>query len=510
MIDGTGRPPVRDCSVILEGERIVASGRKGEVEVPRDAEIIDASGGTLLPGFIDAHTHFLWMGIGMVRFVDMSSARSLSEALIQVESRLRETPKGEWVLGRGWDESKWPERRYITKEDIDPFSPNHPVMLTRVDGHLVTLNSKALELAGITRDTPDPPGGKIDRDPAGEPTGILRDASHLVERVIPPPSMEIALEGLRMACDLALSLGCTGIHDAGLDSFGLEAYQTALEKGILKVRAYLMVRGETAKAAEGLSLRTGFGSDFLRLGSVKLIMDGSLGARTAALFEPYQDDPSTKGLLVTRPEDLEEEARRAHRKGFQVAIHAIGDRGIEHSINIIERILRESPRRDHRHRIEHCEVMTTNQIERLRQLGIIASMQPNFVGEWSGPGGMYEARLGAERLRMNNPYRALLDEGIHVAFGSDCMPFNPIYGLWSALNHPVKESRIGLVEAVRCYTLEAAYASFMEDLTGSIEPGKLADIVILDEDLTSIMPDRVRDVKVRMTIVNGKILYSKD
>ncbi|MBS7637358.1 amidohydrolase family protein, partial [Candidatus Bathyarchaeota archaeon] len=178
--------------------------------------------------------------------------------------------------------------------------------------------------------------------------------------------------------------------------------------------------------------------------------------------------------------------------------------------NIIERILRESPRRDHRHRIEHCEVMTTNQIERLRQLGIIASMQPNFVGEWSGPGGMYEARLGAERLRMNNPYRALLDEGIHVAFGSDCMPFNPIYGLWSALNHPVKESRIGLVEAVRCYTLEAAYASFMEDLTGSIEPGKLADIVILDEDLTSIMPDRVRDVKVRMTIVNGKILYSKD
>jgi predicted amidohydrolase YtcJ len=510
LIDGTGRPPIHDSSIVLGGGRIIASGRRGEVEVPRDAEIIDASRGTVLPGFIDAHTHFLWMGIGMVRFVDMSSAQSLSEALSQVGSRLKMTPMGEWVLGRGWDESKWPEKRYITKEDIDPFSPHHPVMLTRVDGHLVTLNSKALELAGITRDTPDPPGGRIDRDPSGDPTGILRDARQLVERVIPPPTMETALEGLRRACDLALSLGCTGIHDAGLDPFGLEAYQTALDRGILKLRAYLMVRGDAAKASEALGIRTGFGCEFLKLGSVKLIMDGSLGARTAALFEPYEDDPSTRGLLVSKPEELEEEARRAHGRGFQIAIHAIGDRGIEHSINIIEKVLRESPRRDHRHRIEHCEVLTTTQIERLRQLGIIASMQPNFVGEWSGPGGMYEARLGAERLRLNNPYRALLDEEVHVAFGSDCMPFNPIYGLWSAVNHPIRESRIGLVEAVRCYTLEAAYAAFMEELTGSIEPGKLADIVILDEDLTKIRPERIREVKVRMTIVNGKILYAKD
>jgi predicted amidohydrolase YtcJ len=186
LIDGTGRPPIHDSSIVLGGGRIIALGRRGEVEIPRGAEIIDASGGTVLPGFIDAHTHFLWMGIGMVRFVDMSSAQSLSEALSLVESRLKETPTGEWVLGRGWDESKWPEKRYITKEDVDPFSPHHPVMLTRVDGHLVTLNSKALELAGITRDTPDPPGGRIDRDPAGDPTGVLRDARQLVERVIPP------------------------------------------------------------------------------------------------------------------------------------------------------------------------------------------------------------------------------------------------------------------------------------------------------------------------------------
>ena len=509
LIDGTGRPPVKDSVVVIDSDWIVAVGRRGEMAVPGDAEVIDASGRTVLPGLIDAHTHFLWMGVAMIRQVDLSGAASLSDAVELVRAWVAATPEGEWVMGRGWDESRWAERRYITKEDLDPLSPHHPLMLTRVCGHLITLNSKALELAGITRETPDPPGGRIDRGPDGEPTGILRDARHLVEEVIPPVTEEVALEGLRRACERALSLGCTGIHDAGLDAFSIGIYQSALERGLLKVRASLMMADPVFKAAADLVVRTDL-NEMLRLGPAKLFIDGSIGARTAALFEPYADDPSTKGLVMMTPEELTERVRAAHRHGLQVAVHAIGDRGIEHALNAVEEALREAPRKGHRHRIEHCEVPTAYQIERMRELGIVASVQPNFGGEWSGPEGLYEARLGARRLRQNNPYRLLLDEGVRVAFGSDCMPFNPLYGIWSAVNHPIRASRITLEEAVRCYTLDAAYASFEEDLKGSVEPGKLADITILDGDLTETPADQIRDVPVYMTIVGGKILHRRE
>lgn len=510
LIDGTGRPPIKNSVVVLDGDWINAVGRRGEVDVPSGAEILDTSGKTVLPGLIDAHTHFLNMGVRMIQYIDLSGTASLKDALKLVKARVDAAKKGEWVRGRGWDESKWPERAYITKEDLDPFSPDHPIVLRRICGHMITLNTRALELAAITRETPDPPGGQIDRGSDGEPTGILRDASHLVDKVIPPVTAEIALEGLKLACDHALSLGCTGIHDAHVDAFDIGVYQKALEQGILRVRAYLMLSQGAQKAAQDLGLKTGFGNEMLMLGPAKLLIDGSLGARTAALFEPYEDEPATKGLLLMEPEELIEKAKAAHRHGLQAAIHAIGDRGIEHAINAIAEALREAPRKDHRHRIEHCEVLTAHQIERIRELGIVASMQPNFVGEWSGPDGMYEARLGDGRLRLNNPYRLLLDEGVRVAFGSDCMPFNPLYGVWSAVNHHIRESRITLEEAVRCYTLESAYASFEEDLKGSIEPGKLADIAILDGDLTEIPVDQIKDLPVYMTIVGGKILYKRE
>jgi hypothetical protein len=247
----------------------------------------------------------------------------------------------------------------------------------------------------------------------------------------------------------------------------------------------------------------------IKIGCSKLLMDGSLGARTAALFEPYTDEPSTKGLLLMPLEKLVEKAKTAHLNGSQIAIHAIGDLAIENVLNSYQEALKAKPRKDHRHRIEHCEILTASQIERIKELGIIPAMQPNFVGEWAGPGGMYEQRLGPERNRLNNPYRTLLDEGITVCFGSDGMPFNPIYGLWSAVNHGIKESRVSLVEAVKCYTLNGAYASFEEDLKGSIEPGKLADIAVIDSDLTKTPPEEIKDAKVYMTLVNGKILYHK-
>jgi predicted amidohydrolase YtcJ len=245
----------------------------------------------------------------------------------------------------------------------------------------------------------------------------------------------------------------------------------------------------------------------IKIGPTKLLMDGSLGARTAALFEPYTDEPSTKGLLIMPPEVLNEKAITAHRYGNQLAIHAIGDYAIECVINSIQSAIKDKPRKDHRHRIEHCEILTANQIERVKELGIITAVQPNFVGEWAGPGSMYEQRLGEGRNRFNNPYRLMIDEGITIAFSSDSMPFNPIYGIWSALNHGIKNARIKLTEAIKCYTLNGAYASFEEDIKGSVEPGKLADIAVIDCDLTEIKPEDINNAKVWMTIVNGKIRY---
>ena len=271
-----------------------------------------------------------------------------------------------------------------------------------------------------------------------------------------------------------------------------------------------MIKREAAKAASKLGIVTGFGDDFLRIGSAKLLMDGSLGARTAALFEPYTDEPSTKGFLSMKPEALTELVIDSHDHEHQIAIHAIGDLAIEHSINSIQEALRRNPRKNHRHRIEHCEIMTTHNIERIKQLGIVPNMQPNFIGEWSGPGSMYNQRLGDKRERMSNPYRWMLDEDIPIAFGSDGMPFDPIYGVWSAVNHPIRFNRITLEEAVKCYTLNAAHAGFNEDKVGSIEPGKLADIAVFDKDLTEIPKEEIRDAKCFMTIVSGKILYHKD
>ncbi|UCH57244.1 MAG: amidohydrolase [Candidatus Bathyarchaeota archaeon] len=509
LIDGTGNPPVKDSVVLVKDGLIIAVGERGEVEIQEGAEIIEASGMTVLPGLIDAHTHFLWMGLRMMRTIDLSDTRSIEETVEKVRRKLEETKKGEWMLGRGWDDSKWEERRFVNKWDLDPFSPDNPVVLTRICGHMVTLNSRALEIAGITRETPNPIGGQIDKGDDGEPTGVLRDARQLINPFIPLATEGQVIEGIRRACDHALSLGCTGIHDAGLRGSEIKAYQDALEQGVLKIRVTIMWRVELSDSMEALGFQTGFGNEMIRLGPAKLFIDGSLGARTAALFDPYEDDPSTKGLLMMPAEKLNEKVKRIHRLGSQVAVHAIGDYGIELAINAVEEALRDSPRKDHRHRIEHCEILSSSQIERIKQLSIVASVQPNFVCEWSGPDGLYEARLGKRRLRQNNPYRALLDEGVRIPFGSDCIPLHPLYGIHSAVNHPIRNSRISLEEAVKGYTLDAAYASFEEDLKGSVESGKLADIVILERDLTEVQAQEIKDIPVYMTIIGGKILYSR-
>lgn len=510
LIDGTGAEPVQNSVIIIEDEYITAVGKQGEIDIPQGSEVYNLTGMTVTPGLIDSHCHFQRMGVDMKVKTQLNDTKSLSEALLRVKHKVKQTKPGEWVLGKGYDEAKWPENRYINKYDLDKWSPDNPVVLTRICGHLVSANSMAMELAGISKDTPKPDGGQIDRDENGEPTGVFRDCSYLLYRIIPPYTEEMLADGILTASNFALSLGCTGVHDAGVGPVGIRGYQQANRDGRLKVRAYTMIVRNSHQSAYGAGLMTGFGDPMLRIGSMKLLLDGSLGARTAALFEPYEDEPSTKGLLLEDPEVMTELVKAAHVNGSQAAIHAIGDLAIEHAINCIQEAVRVNPRKDHRHRIEHCEILSSQQIERIRQLGIVPDMQPNFIGEWSGPGSMYNQRLGDKRERMSNPYRYMLDEGIPIAFGSDGMPFSPIYGLWSAVNHPIKHNRITLHEAVKCYSLNAAYASFQEDYVGSVEPGKLADIAVFDRDLTEIPIGEIKDAECYMTLVNGKILYHKE
>ncbi|MGD2142164.1 MAG: amidohydrolase [Candidatus Bathyarchaeota archaeon] len=521
IIDGTGRLPIPDGAVVTQGSKIVAVGPSEDMTISPAAEVINVEGKTIIPGFIDSHTHFILMGVRTLTNLDLSKTRSLEEVLDLIEARVPNVPGGEWLEGHGWDESAWPEKRYPTRYDLDSVSPQIPVILTPYYGHLVSVNSLALEVADVNKDTPDPPGGEVVKDPeTGEPTGILRDeAIGLMEKARPPTTAEASLQGLRKACEIALTWGCTSIHELGADTTQLSTYQKARKDGTLRVRAYVMPTArfteEYLDSLEVLGIHTGFGDEHYRIGAAKIYSDGSMGARTAVLTEPYADDPTARGLHTLNPEELRKRVTKAHGIGMQIAIHAIGDGGIEAALDAYEAALEEYPREDHRHRIEHCEILTGEQIQRIKRLKIIPSMQPNFAGEWGGPGGMYEQRLGPKRVKMNNPYRRLLDEGIQIAFGSDCgycppWPMNPLYGLWAAVNHPLEESRISLEEAVRAYTLDAAYSSFDEKIKGSLEPGKLADIAILSHDLTAIDPDEIKNVTVDITMVGGKIEHKTD
>ncbi len=518
LIDGTGKQPIPDSLIIISGNRIAQVGIVGEFDIPKHAKVIDTTGKTIIPSFIDSHTHFVLMGVRTITSLDLSKTKSISEVVNEVMSKIKDLPEGTWLTGHGWDESSWKEKRYPTKNDLDPISPENPVVLTPCYGHLMTVNTQALKLAKITKETLDPSGGRIDRDPVtNEPTGILREeAMDLINAVKLSPSKEVALSGIKQACNIVLSQGCASVHDLESDSTAISTYQTAFEKGNLKTRVYVMPEARFTETMleglEALGVRTLFGNDFLKLGSIKMYIDGSMGARTAVFSEPYADEPSTNGIFAISTEELEQRVLRAHKLGMQVAIHAIGDKAIETALNAIEFALEKVPRRNHRHRIEHCEVLTEKLIQRIKELGIVLSMQPNFVGEWGQPGGMYEQRLGSNRLNLCNPYKQLLDENITVAFGSDCgycppWPFNPIFGLWSAVNHPIEKSRISLEEAVKCYTLNGAFASFEENIKGSIEPGKLADITILSEDLTSLPNEVIKDVKVVLTMLDGKIQW---
>jgi len=483
--------PGRAEALAVSGGRIAALGSAEELRAlaGEGTETIDLRGKTVLPGFIDAHTHLVSTGLIETLYLDLVEARSLEELLELVRAAVEKRAKGEWLIGRGWEESHWPEQRYVTRQDLDRVAPDSPVALFRIDGHLLAVNSQALKLVKLPEALL---GG------AGLEQGLLREnaAWWFHDRI--EPGIEEIERALVSAIELAHSLGITSVHEIVKPSY-IRAYQELQPK----LRVYLNPKIEYAEELFKLGLEGGFGNEWLRLGGIKLFADGSIGAGNAALIEPYRDRTG-RGRLNYEPEELFQIVQRAHEHGWQVMTHAIGDRAIDAVLDAYEQA---GIGPDDRYRIEHFELASDEQLERAAQLGVIASMQPNFV-KWARPGDLYETRLGAERARQIGPHRLVLDNGIHLACGSDCMPLSPLFGIHQAVNAPYPDQRLTVEEALRCYTLGGAYTSSEEELKGSIALGQLADIIVLSADPYE-HPREIENLQVEMTFIGGELVFSR-
>ena len=509
-------------AVAVIADRIVAVGSNAELDAWRGAQtkLIDAQGKLLMPGFNDAHVHFISGGAQLDQ-VDLKDAGSPEEFARRIGSQAAKTPKGEWVLGGNWDEQKWTPAEMPKRELIDALTPNTPVFVNRYDGHMALANSLALKLAGVTSKTPDPPGGTIVRDAKGNPTGVLKDAAmEYVNKVIPPMSRERRLRAARRALEHAASLGVTSVQDMSLDYADIAVYSELAERDELQSRIYAAPALALWQDQAKLGLRRAWGSYYLRTGVLKGYTDGSLGAATAYMFAPFADDPKNRGLLseeMTPPSKMRERIMNADAAGLQLAIHAIGDQAISMALDIFADVGRINGERDRRFRIEHAQHMAAKDFARFAKLQVIASMQPYHTiddGRWA------EKRLGPERAKTTYAFRTFLDQGVKLAVGTDwpVAPLSPMLTIYAAAtratldgrqpNGWVPEEKISVAEAVETYTLGSAFAEFQEKEKGSITAGKLADMVLLSDDIFSIRPEAIRDVQVVTTIVGGKVVYS--
>lgn len=496
-------------AVAVFDDKIVAVGSNSEIRkhVSDGTRVVDAKGKSVVPGFVDCHAHMASFG-SFPQTADLRDAKSIAEVQKRIRDYAAKNPDEPWILGGRWDHEKFVEKRLLNRWDLDAVVKEKPVFLVRVCGHIGVANSKALELAGITRETVVD-GGKVDLDAGGEPTGVLREnALELVWRAVPKPDLKSMEESCIRACQEAVRFGLTGVHWITDSADEIHVVQKLCFEGKLPLRVYLGVPARLLDALVSLGLLTGFGDGMVKLGFVKVFADGSLGARTAALKEPYSDDPKTSGMLLHSQRSLNRLVLKAHKAGLQLAVHAIGDRAIEAVLKAYEKAFKAFPRENHRHRIEHCSVLNPKLIRRMRRLGLIASVQPHFVVSdfW-----VFQ-RVGEKRGRWVYPFKTLIRNGIVVASGSDSPvePLNPLLGVWAAVAKAnFAEERLSLDEAVRTYTLNAAYASFEERLKGSIEAGKLADLTVLSEDLDKVPPEKIKDVSVEMTIVGGKVVYER-
>jgi predicted amidohydrolase YtcJ len=508
---------VLEGRILYVGDRDVAKNSFPRGVIP---DVVDLQGKSVLPGFIDSHMHLMNLGLAL-RNLQLGGVRSIAELKKVVAERAKTAAPDEWILGRGWDQDSFAEKRYPTRRDLDEASGGRPVYLTRACGHLAVLSSKALELAGIGKETPDPPGGAIDRDMYGEPTGVLREtAQGLARDRIPEPTADTMLECTKEGMKYMLERGITSIHpNDGLESVRetMDVYRKAHESG-LPLRVYWDLPVSMLAELAETPLRTGDGDDYLRIGAAKMFADGSLGGRTAALEESYSDEPGNSGILVTSEDDLRKDVYWAHSLGMQVAVHCIGDRATRVSLSAIDNAQSRLPRKSLRHRLVHTQILSPALITEMRRVRVVADVQPKFLTtdmRWA------HERVGAQRMRSSYAWHTMLKAGIPLAGGSDCPvePSDPLWGIYAAVTrkdmdgHPsgsyYPNERITTEEALRLFTEGGAYAEFNEDKKGTLECGKLADFVVLSQDLFRVAPDDIKDIEVLMTVVGGELAYQK-
>jgi hypothetical protein len=518
--------------VAIANGHILAVGSDAEIQsyAGRNTKIVDLKGRLAVPGLIDSHAHFIVGGFQLLS-VDLKDARSGEEFTRRIGEKARTLAPGRWLLGGDWDEQAWASAKLPSRGMIDAVTENHPVFLSRYDGHAALANSLALKLAGVTRATPDPIGGVIVRDAAtGEPTGIFKDAAQgLIAKAIPSPTEAEMTQALRAALAEAARVGLTSVHSITVDADSwngsftgeIQLLRRAELEGWLTCRMYEIIPITRWEKLRDAGLERNMGDDFIKLGAVKGFADGSLGSATAWMYEPFADDPTNRGIplpLMSPPSKMEALARGADQAQIQICIHAIGDRAIAEILDMYAR-LGDGNSATHRFRIEHAQHMRPQDFERFSKLGIVASMQPYHAiddGRWA------EKRLGHDRARWSYAWRSMLDAGAPVAFGSDwpVAPLSPILGIYAAVTratldgkHPdgwFPEQRLTVAEALSAYTQGSANAAFQENEKGSITPGKLGDVVVLSDDLFTIPPAKIKDAHVVMTIVGGKVVYQVD
>jgi predicted amidohydrolase YtcJ len=515
------RPQAEAVAVI--GERIVAVGSDAEIEQWRGPQtrVIDAGGKRLVPGFNDAHVHFISGGI-QLDAVQLKDATSGQEFARLIAEKAKSTPKGEWILEGNWDETKWTPAKYPDKSMIDQLTPDHPVFVSRYDGHMGVANSLALRLAGITAQTPDPPGGTIVRDAQGNPTGALKDAAQdLMEKVIPPLTHDQRIRIIKRSMNHAASLGVTSVQHMVADYEDIAAYDELLQKGELITRIYAAPMISHVDDEAKLGIRRAFGGSYLRIGALKAFADGSLGSSTAYFYEPFLNEGDNHGLLSDGMQPLslmQDRVMKADAAGLQLCIHAIGDHGISLILDMYAETEQAHGPADRRFRIEHAQHMAAKDFQRFADLGVIASVQPYHAID---DGRFAERKIGRERASRTYAFRSFLDHGVRLAFGTDweVAPLDPMQTLYAAVTRATldgknpggwyPEQKLTVQEAVEAYTMGSAYAEFEDKEKGSITPGKLADMVLLSDDIFAIRPEKIRDVKVDETILGGRVIFER-
>ncbi len=506
-------------AVAVCGDTIARVGTTDDVRrmAGPSTRVIDAQGRLVVPGFNDAHVHLI-DGANEIVGVDLRPATDDADFVRRLGEYARRLPKGRWILGGYWDHEAWPGKALPTRRLIDAATPDNPVFVQRLDGHMAVANSLAMRLAGVTRATQAPDGGTIERDASGEPAGVFKDnAMGLIFKVVPEPSLDETIDKARAALKHAASLGVTTIQDMTASGTELRAYQALRARGELTARIY-SIQNHGVEGLTAAGITTGFGDDWLRVGGIKLFADGSMGSATAAFFEPYDGDAKTSGLLLQSPEALEKAVFDADAAGLQPVVHAIGDRANAIVLDIFERLQQARGARDRRPRIEHAQVVRAVDKPRFKALGVIASIQPSHCIDdmrWA------EQRIGKARSANAYNFKSFADAGARIAFGTDWYvePLDPMLGLYAAVTRQFPDGtppggwfpneRIAMAAAIEYYTLGSAYAEFADARKGSITPGKVADLVVLSHDLFTIPPAQVLKTRPVLTMVGGRIVFER-